>query len=182
MTKAEPSVLHSKLVTVIRLHFLLAVAFAISIILFDAGNLITPDVVLQRWTMGTTLFVITILAWYASRSHVQSSSYQKLLLYSIILADIMLATFLIYNERGMASRAVILFAIPIVASGILNSRRALITTAALCAAAYSMSAIRYFTVNFNEGYKIELYGTIGFYSAVFFLLAALLGAVISKQD
>ena len=54
-------------------------------------------------------------------------------------------------------------------------------TAALSTAAYIMAATRYFYVNFNEGYKIELYTTLALYSVSFFILAALLWVVVTPD-
>jgi heme/copper-type cytochrome/quinol oxidase subunit 4 len=92
-----------------------------------------------------------------------------------------MASFNVYVQRGMASRAVALYAIPLVVSTVLMSRAALLTTAALCVAAYTTTAVSYFVLNFNEGYKIELYGEITSYSVYFVILAALLWVSIRHK-
>jgi hypothetical protein len=78
----------------------------------------------------------------------------------------------------MASRGVALFALPIVVSAITLSRSAIFATASLSVGAYSYAAIKYFTDNPSEGYKVELYGDVLFYSASFFILAAVLWALV----
>src|SRR5690606_10929252 len=96
----------------------------------------------------------------------------------LILADILIASFSVYTQRGMASRAVLLYIIPILVAASLGKRVVLFGAALLGIAAYTTTAIMYFVLNFNEGYKVELYGEIGFYSAIFLLVASLLWGVV----
>jgi hypothetical protein len=161
-------------------HFVLTGVLILITIIFDAWQLITPSVVLQRWTLAALLLAITAAVWYASRFSGKSTFYLHILCFCLIAADMIIATYLVYSERGMASRAVMLYAIPIVTAGVLASRRATYAAATLATAIYTLAAVRYFVVNFNEGYKIELYGTIGFYSAMFFVIAALTNILIDR--
>ena len=41
-----------------------------------------------------------------------------------------------------------------------------------------LAAVKYFVDFFNEGYKAELYIEVGFYAAMFFVLAALLSTIL----
>jgi hypothetical protein len=159
-------------------HFFFAAAYILSIIIFDSWNLIPPDALSQRWTFASSLLIVTTLIWYAVRSGTRSPAFYSALVYVLIVVDIALAAFTVYSERGMASRGVALFAIPIAVSAVLMTRTALFAAATLSATAYSWSAVRYFAQNPSEGYKIELYGVLAFYSAGFFILAALLWAVV----
>jgi len=84
--------------------------------------------------------------------------------------------------RGMASRAVLLFCLPIAMSAALRSKTALYGTAAVSAMAYSLAAIKYFMDYPSEGYKVELYGDVLFYSALFFVLAAMLSALAINRN
>lgn len=161
-----------------RIHFYFVIIFALYTIISDAWHLIPPDVVLQRWTMNSILLIGTAVVWYLARRSTNATMYYRFLIYCLILLDIAMATFNIYTQRGMASRAVLLYALPIAASSLLLSRVAIFTSAALSAATYSLAAVRYFVVNFNEGYKVELYTEVGFYCAIFFVLAAILAAVV----
>ena len=161
-----------------KLHFVFVAMLAAQIILYDASKLITPEIVLKRWLYTTGLLIVTIAVWYLARSKfTNSTTAYKLLAFALIIADIVIAAFNVYTQRGMASRAVLLFAIPIIVSAVLMSRAALFATAALCIAVYTATAQAYFVLNFNEGYKVELYGEVGFYSASFLLLAGLLSTV-----
>lgn len=177
-TTLETNRLRDVVVRVINVHFFFAAAYMLSIIVFDSWNLITPDALSQRWTFASILLVVTTLSWYVLHSGPRHAGLYKAFVYLLILIDIALAAFSVYTERGMASRGVALFAIPIAVSAVLVSRSALFAAATLSTTAYSWAAIRYFTQNPSEGYKIELYGVLAFYSAGFFILAALLWAVV----
>ena len=81
----------------------------------------------------------------------------------------------------MASRAVFLFVIPLIVIALLMSLSALLLTATICVAVYITTTVSYFVNNFNEGYKVELYGEVGFYSAMFYVVAYLLWAVVKNR-
>ena len=181
MKQKHPHWLKNSLVRVAKVHFLLILAYVAQIIAYDASKLITPQVVLQRWYAAAALTGVVVAVWYLARSKVNNISTYKLLTWVLILADISFAVFNVYTQRGMASRAVVLFLIPIIISAILLSRVALFTTAILCVAAYTSASVAYFVNYFNEGYKIELYGEILFYSSIFMAAALALWAVIKSK-
>ncbi len=156
--------------------------YAIYTVAADATHLTTPHLVLQRWYMNAVLLIGVGIIWYLARNSVRNSNYYRVLVYSLILLDITMATFNIYTQRGMASRAVMLFGIPIVVSAVLLSRTALFLTATVSTAAYSLAAVKYFVDFFNEGYKAELYIEVAFYCACFFVLAAVLSTVIRFKN
>lgn len=170
--------LQSGLIRLCRVHFVCIGLFAAYTVAADATKLTTPQLVLQRWTINAIVLSGVVIIWYLARNRVASSNYYRGLIYGLIMLDITLATFNIYTQRGMASRAVMLFGLPIVVSAILLSRTALFLTATLCMAAYSLTAVKYFVDYFNEGFKAELYIEVGFYCAMFFILAAVLSVVI----
>lgn len=164
-----------------QIHLLLILAYALQIVAYDASKLITPDVLLKRWFAAAALTGICVAVWYLARSQATSLNNYKILAWLIILSDIAFAAFNVYTQRGMSSRAVLLFFIPIIVSTILLSRVALFSTAFLCIAAYTTAAIAYFVNYFNEGYKIELYGEIIFYSTTFVVAAALLWTALKTK-
>lgn len=174
--------LQTGLIRTCRVHFVFIAVYAVYIIAADATKLIEPELVLQRWTMNAVMLTGVITVWYLARSSVKISSYYRILFAIVILLDIAMATFSVYSQRGMASRAVILFCIPIVVSALLLSRTALFLTATLCTAAYSLAAVRYFVDYFNEGYKAELYIEVLFYVATFFVLAGLLSVLVRFKN
>lgn len=170
--------LRVSLLRVSRAHFLFLAAYALIIIIFDAAKVITPHMILERWIAFALMLATVTLVWYLAHDRSASALYLKRLTFLLITAGIAMATYNVYAQRGMASRAVMLFAIPIITSAILLSRSAIFAVAAFCATAYVTAAVLYFTLHFNEGYKAELYGEVGFYIAVFFTLASLLATII----
>lgn len=173
--------LQKNIIRLCRVHFVLVGGYAAYIIASDATNLITPQVVLQRWTLLAILLAGLSIIWHLARHKSKNTNFYRLLVYILITLDIALATFSIYTQRGMASRAVILFALPIIVSSVLLSRSALFMTASLSAAAYVLAAVKYFVDFFNEGYKAELYIEVGFYCVIFFVLANILSNFIKLK-
>jgi hypothetical protein len=165
-----------------RASLALCAAYAVFILGADAWNLVTRELTSQRWLMFGALLIISAVAWALARNAGRSSTYYRALICLMIFGQLALATFTIYTERGMSSRGVALFALPIASSVLLASRRAIYAVAALSTACYVMSATRYFYVYFNEGYKIELYSTLFLYSASFFVLAAILAVVVPRTS
>jgi hypothetical protein len=170
--------LHLGVIRLCRVHFVFIAAFALQTILHDTWHLIAPNAVLYRWILTAAMLVIATTVWYLAKNTVTSTNSYKGLVFIIILMDIVAASMLIYAQRGMASRAVFLYAIPIAASAVLRTRAALFATAALCVAAYVSTAVAYFVLNFNEGYKYELYSEVGVYAFMFFIIAAILWVAV----
>jgi hypothetical protein len=154
MTKAinNPS-LKVRLRRVARLHYLYIIAIVTQLILYDAGKLIEPIVVLRRWAVLALLIFVVAVVWYwVQKKNTSQSTLQKLA-FMLIATDIFVASFHVYIQRGMASKAVLLFVIPLIVAACLQRK------------------IAYFVLNFNEGYKLELYGEVGFYSAILLLIS-----------
>jgi len=179
---ATKNTLRQRLIRTSKIHFIFVTALIAQVIIYDASKLIPPETVLKRWIGAAILLAITAIIWYFAKNKSTSVAYDKLLLSLLVLADIVAISFVIYGTRGMASRAVALYAIPIVISAIVLKRTAVYTTAVLCIAAYTTTAISYFVLNFNEGYKVELYGEIGFYSVVMLILAGIINTLIPSQN
>lgn len=174
----EPSRLRSGVIRISKLYLLLSLIYIVQIIVYDASMLITPDVVLDRWVATTLLAVVAIATWYLAHVRIRSDTVYQLMTWVLVVAGVAFASFNVYTQRGMASKAVLLYLIPVVAATLLASRAALFAAALLSVAAYCLTAVAYFVNFFNEGYKVELYGEIAFYSAIFFVVAGLLWAVL----
>ena len=179
--KAETT-LRNGLITFCKIQFLLAALLMGQTILYDTSKLITPETVLDRWYVISGLLVVNSVIWYAVKSKAGHILMYKSLLGLMILADIAVSCYFVYEGRGMASKAVLLFAVPIIISGLLASRSALFAVTTLSIAAYSLTAVSYFVINFNEGYKVELYGEVGFYSLLMLILAGLLAKLLETHD
>lgn len=170
--------LQTGVIRICRTHFYLLGIYAVYIIASDATQLITPTLVYQRCLAAGLLLSLVGGIWYAARDKGRAANFYRFLLYVLIVADIAFAGFNVYTQRGMASRAVLLFLIPIVVSALLLSRVATFFTAILSTAVYVLMAVKYFVDFFNEGYKAELYIEVAFYTAMFFVVAGLLTTLI----
>jgi len=160
----------------------LVLALAISIIVYDSSKLISPEAVLNRWKYCLILFITTIAVWSLARFRKSDILFQKSLIGVIVLVDITVASLIVYADRGMSSVAVVLYAVPITTSALTFNRITVVSTAAFSTSAYAYSTIKYFVDFFNEGYKVQLYSTIGLYGAVFFILAMLLVIIIQEKS
>ncbi len=179
-TKQLASWTRTTTVRAARVHYVFILAYILSTVAFDTWNLYTHEAVRQLWTAAGVLFVVNTVVWFVARSSkFKSETVYLSALQVLVLADIAFAAYNVHWQEGLASKSVALFALPIVTAAMLRSRSMLIATAALSAAAYSVTAVRYFFEHYGEGYRIELYGTVGFYCAFFFVLALLLMVVIN---
>lgn len=174
--------LRGNLLYISKLHMVLAAVFALYIILSDATQLITPDAVLMRWELNAMLLASVIVVWYFAKNIHKKPEYYTRLVYLLVITDVVFAGMNVYTQRGMASRAVLLFVVPILTSAILLKKRAIVLTAALSSVIYILSAVKYFVDNFNEGYKAELYIEVGFYCVLFFIMAKILGVLLQKTN
>jgi hypothetical protein len=130
----------------------------LSIIVFDSGNLITREAIIQRWTLATLLLLVNTAVWFgASQKWQFSTSKLPVLLATSLLA---FAGFITYWERGMASTSTIFYALPILVIALSKNRHALQAFAILSAGTYAFTSVKYFNDYFNEGYRIQLWGTI----------------------
>lgn len=169
-------------VQVARLHLIYVLAIVVQIIMYDVWKLLTPQSVMQRWLVAAALLIVTTIVWVIAKSKPRTLGTYQLLVSSLVVIDIFVASFAVYTQRGMASRAVFLYIAPIVVSAVLRSRSAILAATALCVAAYTSVAISYFVLNFNEGYKIELYGEVGFYTIMLLILGLLVWVIARPQN
>ena len=173
--------LRTSSIRVSKFHFAYVLLFFIQTVVYHASKVITPDLLLKRWVAGAALLAISVLAWLVARHRSTVSTGYQLAISGLILADIAFAAFNVYTQRGYASKSVLLFVVPIIVATTLVNRSALVATAIISVAVYSTTAISYFVLNFNEGYMAELYGEIGFYSALLLMSAGLLWTTIHKR-
>lgn len=172
--------LQTTTVRITRVHFAFIASYGLAVIIFDSWNLYTHQAVGQLWTAAGLLLLINTLFWYIARSKYKNSVYISII-QLLVLADIAFAAYNVHWQQGLSSKSVALFAVPIVTAAALRSRSTLLVAASLSAVAYSVVTVRYFFDHYGEGYRVELWGTVGFYCASFFVLAALLMVVISPS-
>ena len=175
------SELRSRTLRVARAHFFYILAFAITIMLYDAWRLIAYEQSLTRWTVVVLMMFLGTGTWYAARHQSTNDIYYKAILMTIVALDIFVASFTVYVERGMASSSVMLFSIPIAISALI-SRSAIFATAGFSLAAYALALFKYFYMEpGGEGIRVQLYGNLFFYGSTFFVLAAVLYIIRSRN-
>lgn len=175
--KTQVNNIRTSVQKVTRIHFAYVGLYMASVVAFDSWNLITHEGIVWRWQAAAALLALNAVCWYAARATFTSKMPNTLIVFVLVIADILFAAQNVYWERGMASKAAALFLVPLVLSAALQSRRAILATATLCFSAYSFVTVRYFHVNYGEGFKVELYGTILLYGGIYFIVALLLVAV-----
>lgn len=155
-------------------NFAFFAVYSLFIIIFDSGNVITREGIYQRWMVAGLLLVVFSFFWIASR---KASSYSQLFraLLICVSAELLLAGLMTYWERGMASTSTVLYMMPIASMAFARSRTYTVATSLFASAAYIIASTKYFYDFFNEGYRVQLYGEIVFYCAVFLIT----GMVIS---
>ncbi len=174
MAQATNSQHQKLLLRLSRGHFVYIALYGLSIVLFDAWDLLAREAVTQRWTLAVMLLTVTTIVWYLPRLKLSDKRLYLVFIWILLIADILFAALNVYYQRGMASKAVMLFAVPIISASLLKSRSLLLSVCSLSVGAYSFAAVRYFYANYGQGYRVELYGEVGFYAALFFILAGLL--------
>lgn len=144
----------------------------------DAWHILVPEIILKRWLSIAVLLGVVSVVWYMAHNRSESIANYKRLTFLLVVADILFAAYTVYYHRGLASKYVALFAIPITVAAILLSRSAIYLSALLSTAAYVFSTNLYFENYFNESYKTELYSEIIFYALLFLVYAMLMANVI----
>lgn len=162
------------LLRICRVHFLYIAAYMLGLVIFDSWNLLSHEAILERWTLAGILLIVNTILWYLCKLKIKNPLIYKVLLVVLLVCDIVFAAINVYWQRGMASKSVFLFVVPLISAAIVRSRSLLLATAAVSAAAYSIASVRYFFDNYGQGFRVELYGEIFFYSAMFFVVAGLL--------
>lgn len=159
-------------------HFVLLTGFALQTIVMDAWHILVPEIILKRWLSAAVLLGVVSVVWYMAHNRTENVTNYKRLTFILIVSDILFTAYTVYFHRGLASKYVAMFAIPITVAAILLSRSAIYMTALLSMAAYIYSTNLYFENFFNESYKTELYSEIIFYALLFLVYAMLLANVI----
>jgi uncharacterized membrane protein YgdD (TMEM256/DUF423 family) len=142
-----------------RTIFFFISVFMLSIVIFDSGNLITRESIIDRWTLVTVLLVVNTFVWFGA-SQKWPLATRKLPVTLLSLTLLLFAGFMTYWERGMASTSTILYALPILVIAIAKNRHALQAVAILAVGTYAFASVKYFNDYFNEGYRIQLWGSI----------------------
>ncbi len=152
-----------------RINFAFLGVFTVFTIIFDGGNVITREGIYRRWEFAAILLVIFTLFWVAVKK-ANSKNIVIVALLSCVFAELALAGYMTYWERGMASMSTVLYLMPIASIALLKSRTYTIGTALFASATYMFASTKYFYDFFNEGYRVQLYGEIFFYAGIFLVI------------
>lgn len=174
MKKTTPKDVQLTLTRATRSLYFFITLYAVSIIVFDSGNLITREAVIQRWSIATAAFVVNTIIWYLSADGIKNRSTRFSLTVVLALVFIAFAGFSTYWERGMASTSTIFYVIPLLIAATLKHRHTLLAVTALSAGTYAFAAVKYFNDFFNEGYRIQLWGNLLLYMGTLFAIAWLI--------
>lgn len=120
--------------------------------------------------------LINGLMWLATMPRKLSESYYQALALSQIMLDLTLASYVVYTQHGLASRATLLYSIPILAGGLLFMRGFSYLAATLSAGAYSATLLTYLALNPEAYMARDTVVPIVFYGCVFFVLAAIIAS------
>src|SRR6478735_6430280 len=100
--------LQTTAVRLTRVHFFYAGAFLLSVIIFDTWNLYTHDAVSQLWTAGGILLAINVILWFCARLKFSNYWLYVAIVVALLVADIAFASYIVYWQRGLYSKAVML--------------------------------------------------------------------------
>lgn len=172
-TKATNNLIHTtKSIAIVSVGF--SVLFASLIGIYQAWKLQTPEVISQQWTAIALAFVSFFGLLIASLRKNATAGYYYGINVAQIVTYLAFITFIIYSQRGMASTAIILYTIPILIAAVTRATAAVFITAGLSLTTYCLAALKYFRDFPSEGYKVELYGQLYFYSILLLVIASLI--------
>jgi hypothetical protein len=158
-TKKSTENLQLSVTRITRTIYFFIALYMLSIVVFDSGNLITRESIIDRWAIVSILLIINTFVWFIAVQKIPLSS-KALIVYILTITLLVFAGLNTYWERGMASTTTIFYILPILAIATLKNRHALIATAVLCVGTYAFASVKYFNDFFNEGYRVQLWGSI----------------------
>lgn len=148
-----------------RTLFFLIALLALTTIVFDAGNLIQREAVSRRWILLTIALGANTTAWFLG----SVNGLKKYVVFGLSIIFVVVAGLVTYWERGMASSSTIFYIVPLLIVATLKNRHALIATATISAGTYALASVKYFNDFFNEGYRIQLWGSLLQYIGAIFI-------------
>lgn len=126
--------------------------------------------ILLYLAIGLTGLAFNLLIGALSEIFKDKAGEQRLIAIAQILLDLLLAAYVIGANNAIDSRASVLFAIPIIISGVLFSRKVVFVTAGAASLFYVGLLVTASGPSFNQ--LGDLLVPLFFYPAVFFVLAA----------
>lgn len=157
-----------EVINLCKAHLAYAGVFLGSIVIFGAWGLIPHEVILRRGLIVGVLLAVTVAIWMSASSKKFSANKAAVLL---TITDLAIATYSVFIQRGIASKSVFLFIIPILVATELFKRTGTIVVTAISAILYYVTCVLYFDQNPGQAYTVEVWGEAGFYAALLILVA-----------
>lgn len=179
--RESPEILKNDVHRLAGIHYFFIASYVLTIILLHAWKVLTLEVVYNRWIAVGILGVLVTVVWYLSSSVIKNTKNLMILIYALVVFDIIFASWNVYAERGMSSKSVALFALPLAVAGVLRMRSAIYTTAVLSVIGYTIAVIKYYYVYPGEGYYAQMYVESLFACLFFFVIGMVLGVIVHAK-
>src|SRR5687768_18606303 len=98
MTEAKTRLQHS-LGKLSKLHFIYLLFFGLSLLAYNAWELLTPEALRGYWIVFSIILLALAYVWQKAEKAGKSPSYYKRLAGLLITADIVLAAFVVFAQR-----------------------------------------------------------------------------------
>jgi signal transduction histidine kinase len=148
-------------------------------------SILTNENVKRNQEIASTALVIGLavnfILWILTKPKNKPLLYYQLIAAAQLLLDITLAAGVVYLQDGLASRATVLFAVPLVGAGLLFTRGFSYVTALLCGAFYTLALIAY-QHNYPNAYSLHNVTLPAvFYTTVFLIIAVVVNSYSSRN-
>lgn len=165
-----------------RTMFIVVLTLLTFIIVSDSWNLILREKIVWLVSGIFLLFIVSTVVWMLASTAKQSRSSSLFYRLALVVTLMVLAGLFTYNERGMASTSTPLYVLPILVAATLKNRHILIGTAFLSIATYLYTTVAYFNLNFNEGYRVELYSKLILFSGLILCITWLVMILVGLRN
>ncbi len=128
----------------------------------------------QYAIVALTGLALNALLWLATTRRQGSTNYYRATAALQVMLDLSLASFVVYSQKGLMSRATLLYAIPILAAGMLFLKGFAYVAAVMSALAYGATLLIYMNLHPGSYALHDAMVPIVFYGSVFVVLAAII--------
>jgi signal transduction histidine kinase len=154
------------------------------IVVFTSSNLAENSMDLRTFVVKLCFSSLAINCgfWLLAHAHNRSTLYYQLIAIGQVIFDVTLASFVIYFLGGLESRAIILYALPIIGKGLLFEGSVAYLAPFLSSIAYAVT-LWYHQVRHPFAYEVEaIVQPVIFYTCVFFVLAVMISRFTARTN
>lgn len=138
----------------------------------------SSEVVLHYLVVGLVLLCLNGLLQLTNNYLAHRQETLRLVTITQIILDTAMVSYIVYSTGGIEARTIVLFAIPIIAAGLLFSSRVVYAVALLSSVGYIASTVIYQLVSGSNFVEAEFLLPLVFYMAVFLIMAYLLNYLL----